>query len=300
MGLTQWLQATMSGEAWVTFWSLVSQLYGEEWLVVVVATLFWVTDRSFARFFVAVAVLQYWLNAFLKVLFAVSRPEASEGVRILGSTDDVLSRPSGHAQGSAAIYTLLARHVRRRWFRALAVVAITLIGVSRVYLGVHWPEDVVLGWSIGVGFTFAMAALWPWISAVATRLAFGVRLALEALIPFLLLVAWEIIPDMAAVAPTTRYSVLGALAGIWLGTLLEERWVGFDHRGPLPWQAIKLALGVALVMGVRLALKELFPTGDWADAVRYVFVGTTTSLFAPWLFVVVSPLVARQPRLGTV
>ena len=297
MDPTRSLQATLSGEARVTFWSVITQFYGEERLVVV-AALFWVTDRSFARFFITAAVLQYWANALLKVLFAVTRPESTGSFQVLGSSDDVLSRPSGHAQGSAVTYTLLARHVRRWWFTVLAVAVIALVGISRIYLGLHWWEDVVLGWAVGIGFVVAMAALWPWLSALATQLAFGVRVALAVLVPILLLVAWEVIPGMAAVTPTTRYSVLGALIGIWLGTLLEERWVGFDHRGPISWQAIKLVLGIALVMGVRLSLKELFPPGNLADGVRYVFVGTTASLVAPWLFVAVSPAAARRPRFG--
>lgn len=81
-----------------------------------------------------------------------------------------LSFPSGHATNSAIIYLTLAglvaqvtpRRVVRRYVLALAVILVGAIGASRVYLGVHWPSDVLAGWCAGTGW----AALWWWIAAV--------------------------------------------------------------------------------------------------------------------------------------
>ena len=73
------------------------------------------------------------------------------------------SFPSGHSATAAVVYltlgALIARALPRRGLRALAVgtaVALTLgIGVSRVYLGVHWPTDVLAGWVVGAGWALA-------------------------------------------------------------------------------------------------------------------------------------------------
>lgn len=87
-----------------------------------------------------------------------------------------LSFPSGHATNSAIIYLTMAglvaqvAHGRavRRYVLGLAVTLVGAIGVSRVYLGVHWPSDVLAGWCAGTGW----AALWWWIGAtVRARLA---------------------------------------------------------------------------------------------------------------------------------
>ena len=73
------------------------------------------------------------------------------------------SFPSGHAMTSAVVYltlaSLIARLTDRRRLKlyamSVAVVLTILIGVSRVYLGVHWPSDVLAGWMIGASWALA-------------------------------------------------------------------------------------------------------------------------------------------------
>ena len=84
-----------------------------------------------------------------------------------------LSFPSGHATNSAIVYLTLAglvaqvereRRVRTYTF-AVAILLTGAIGISRVYLGVHWPSDVLAGWCAGTGW----AAGWWWIGAATRR-----------------------------------------------------------------------------------------------------------------------------------
>jgi undecaprenyl-diphosphatase len=89
----------------------------------------------------------------VKALIARSRPDLVE--RLMEETSH--SFPSGHAANSAIVYLTLAtllfplvRGWRMRGFvLATAMSLVGLIGVSRVYLGVHWPSDVLAGWAFG-------------------------------------------------------------------------------------------------------------------------------------------------------
>ena len=82
-----------------------------------------------------------------------------------------LSFPSGHAMLSAITYltlgVLLARLSPRRAVKAyviaLAIILTLLVGVSRVYLGVHWPTDVLGGWCLGAGWALLCWAVAVWL-----------------------------------------------------------------------------------------------------------------------------------------
>ena len=93
------------------------------------------------------------LSALLKDFFARPRPDLVPHAAYVLTP----SFPSGHAFLSALVYltlaTLVARQLKRRRLRlhvmAVAVLLTMLVGTSRVYLGVHWPSDVLAGWAIG-------------------------------------------------------------------------------------------------------------------------------------------------------
>jgi undecaprenyl-diphosphatase len=106
----------------------------------------------------------------LKAGFHRPRPDlVSHGSMVYTS-----SFPSGHSMLSAIVYltggAMLALLHRRRMVRlyilACAVLATTLVGISRVYLGVHWPTDVLAGWSIGAAWA---ALCWLIVQRIGTR-----------------------------------------------------------------------------------------------------------------------------------
>lgn len=107
------------------------------------------------------------LSAQAKLLFNRPRPELVDHlVDVRG-----LSFPSGHATNSAIIYLTLALLITqvvpgrstRRYIIAVAVFLTGIVGISRVYLGVHWPSDVLAGWSIGTCWALAWWFLGAWL-----------------------------------------------------------------------------------------------------------------------------------------
>ena len=87
-----------------------------------------------------------------------------------------MSFPSGHAASSAVVYLTIAglasqvtpNRVARRYMLVVAILLVGAIGCSRVYLGVHWPSDVLAGWSFGT-----LWALGWWLATARARTSLG-------------------------------------------------------------------------------------------------------------------------------
>lgn len=138
-------------------------------LLVVASIMFLViSNRGKTALFVALATLSgAVLSTLLKLGFDRPRPDLIPHLTHTFST----SFPSGHAMVSAVVYltlgTLLARVVSGLWSKiyvmVIALILTGLIGLSRLYLGVHWPSDVLAGWAAGA----AWALLWWTIASVS-------------------------------------------------------------------------------------------------------------------------------------
>jgi len=103
----------------------------------------------------------------VKTLVARARPELTD--HLVQVTSE--SFPSGHAANSAIVYLTIAALIvqivegrgARTYILAITALLVTLIGISRVYLGVHWPSDVLAGWSFGTLWALAWWALGAWL-----------------------------------------------------------------------------------------------------------------------------------------
>ena len=185
------------------------------------------------------------------------------------------SFPSGHTTGAAAFYPALARLSGKAWAIALAIVLAILIGLSRNYLAVHWPVDVIVGLMIGLVSSLALSPhLAKWYEDEEKRLKFCRIACPISLAAALLLTAHMSLLGGDERAYGDLMRLLALSGGAWAGCILETRKVSFrvQHRPLKAVAVIALTLvGVIVIM----ALKPLFPSPfDQLGAfIRYSILG---------------------------
>jgi undecaprenyl-diphosphatase len=122
--------------------------------------------RRTARFVLLAVAGGTVLSSGLKALFDRPRPEFTQAVHVFSA-----SFPSGHATVSAVVYltlgVILAEQAKTRTLRVFyvtgALFLTVLVGLSRLYLGVHYPTDVVAGWALGAAWALCCLALALWL-----------------------------------------------------------------------------------------------------------------------------------------
>ena len=217
------------------------------------------------------------VNPLLKNSFRIERPIGVEGIdsqRLHTATGYAF--PSGHTQGATAFWTGMMTCVRRRWMYLVGTALIVLVAFSRMYLGVHWPGDVIGGVAAGVLTVLLVNRVFDFAAHRRNKL-------LLLLIVLPLGVGLLLFQDENYIKP------FGSLLGFWLGYVLEDRYIRFEVQAAWWLQAVKLVVGLALLVGIRAGLKGLFAVlfpADFmvADLIRYFFVGLWLTAGAPYVF----------------
>ena len=175
-GALLWIQEVLWGPVQDAFFSFYTQLGngGILWIALCVVLLFFPRTRK-AGFWALIAMLfgLVCTNVLLKHLVGRTRPWlVLEGLVPLVVEDDPNSFPSGHTCAAFACCVTWARCTGKRWLRCLCIAAALLMGFSRLYVGVHFPSDVLAG--CGVGCLCAWLS-WRAQRAVEARMGGGGR-----------------------------------------------------------------------------------------------------------------------------
>ena len=257
----------------------ITALGNEDFFMVLIPLMLWCVDLTVGIRLSVAFVLATVGNDALKTLFAHPRPfELDPTVGLYDAEGYGL--PSGHAQMAVVVWGVLAAEIRKRWAWIPAVILMGLIGFSRVYLGVHFPTDVLAGWAVGA---LLLIVYLQWQSPIERWLT--------SLKP-LQQIGLTVIPSLGVVLliPTlTTTSILGVLIGAGVGFVLLSELGGYRAHGPIWHRGARLVIGGAVLFALRIGLKALFPDPDDAlylamRLVRYTVMGLWTGLGAPLLF----------------
>jgi membrane-associated phospholipid phosphatase len=271
---------SIHGPALDAIFKAITFLGEEDFFIILLPVFLWCVDFAFgtrmAFFFLFSAIV----NSGVKDLFAQPRPFDLDPTVKLHEIEGY-GLPSGHSQSAVVVWGAIASYMRKRWAWAVAVLLMVLIGFSRVYLGVHFPTDVLAGWTLGAVLLVGYILLAPRIEAWLKKMSLAVRLALVVVIPLVLVL---LVPS------NDSLSAMGVFMGAGVGIVLTGQWVPFDAGGSLWQRVVRLLLGAVVLLALRFGLKAIFP--DEGEAlyallrfVRYALVGLWAGLGAPWLFV---------------
>ena len=261
----------------------------EEFYLVFLPLIYWCFNKRTGIRLAYAFLLSAYLNLFVKDLFGIPRPDDPR-IRFLRS-EPTPSFPSGHAQGTTVVWGYSATQWPNTAFWVVVIILVFLNSLSRVYLGVHFPQDQVGGITIGILYLLAF----NWVTAKwggkFAKLSLVAKVSLSVLLPIAFLVAH----------PSKNTAMtMGALAGMGLGFLLEGELVGFSADGPWRRKVLRFLVGVVLVIFFYVGLKTVSPTEVapalalvWR-AIRYGLVGVVGTFVAPWFFVKTALAEARR------
>ncbi len=266
------------------FFNIVTLLGSEVFYLLLLPLLYWCVDKHLAQKLAYLLLFSVYSNAALKSLFRHPRPFQydSQVLKLSVEPAEVLGYglPSGHSQMAIAVWGYLATQVRRQWIRVLAVALVILIPFSRIYLGVHFPTDVLAGLIIGAIWLGLFLLIEPRLEPWLARQSAGVQLALAVIVPIVLLGLHSSRDAVAAMA---------TLIGIGIGFVIEGRTLRFSTEGPAWQRTLRFFIGILVVLALREGLALVFP-GEGQDlyvlfrVIRYSAAGLWVALIAPWVF----------------
>jgi hypothetical protein len=284
----------------------VTALGQTEFYLMLFPLLYWSVDKRLGKHVAYLFLLAVATNALLKHAFRAPRPYwLDSNLNLLEAVD--YGVPSGHAEFTAVIYPFLAFWLRRRWFTIFTVLLIIAMCLSRVYLGVHFVHDVLVGLLLA-GLILGGYAIWQRrLAAKLDKRILGQKLLIVLAVPLIFAliyiivrliigepatsVAWRsFIPAAEREGVEAMVTAVATLTGFGIGVLFEASRVRFQTAGPVWQRNMRSVVGMIGTIFIWYGLRELFPEDPlWLGLslrfVRYLLTLLWVAYYAPMLFV---------------
>ncbi|MBQ8684920.1 MAG: phosphatase PAP2 family protein [Clostridia bacterium] len=266
-----------------TVLAFIFSLFGETlFLVLLICLIYWIADKSLGEKLVIVSFSSMSVNAFLKTTVARPRPFTTGRVSRLDIDTPVLSTtdlhayesfPSGHSQMSAGMFFTGAFHFRKKWAWILFPLLTLGVMLSRLYFGVHYPTDVIVGATLGIAFAW----FWEYIFRKKEGWKYYI-LAGFALLSVIL----------SVIAPSkSMLELCGCLCATAICLPIENKYIRFENAESGKKRIYRALVGIACV-GVVYGAFSLLPFAflelwGW-KLVKYFLTVVTGVLLVPYLF----------------
>ena len=145
------------------FFSTVTHLGEETFFIVFGLIFFWCINKKEGYYLLSIGFIGTIVNQFLKLWFRVPRPWVKDKdftiVESARAEATGYSFPSGHTQSSVGVFGGIARFNKKLWIRIICILACVLVPLSRMYLGVHTPADVLVSVALSLILVFGLYPL---------------------------------------------------------------------------------------------------------------------------------------------
>lgn len=304
------------GEWMLTPMNLISFLGSAEFYLLIMPILYWSIDAALGLRIGVILLSSDVLSYYIKIGFHTARPFWFSRQVESHAFEYSFGLTSSHAQNSAAVFGLIAATLKRWWVWVLCLILIFLIGLSRMYLAVHFPQDVLLGWAVGfllvwlfIRFEEPIAAWFTGTSLPVSILALFIISLLMLFVGLLLrslFAGWQIpaewvenarlaFPDEETINPF-GFSGLLTSSAIFFGLSGGALWIskrgGFSAQGEWWRRILRFIVGVVGVAILYFVLEPLLPEDPLLLAsvlgyILYALIGVWISALAPMIFLAI-------------
>lgn len=274
---------------------LITHLGEETAFLAIAIVVFWCVDKYQGYYLMGVGLFGNMANQFLKILCRIPRPWVRDpNFHALESAIPEASGysfPSGHSQTAVGTFGCIAATQKKNWIRCICIAIMILVPLSRMYVGVHTPADVLVGSGMALAMVFLFRPLMlgngkkniPVVLAALTVLSVAYLLYVE-LYPF----PADLDPHNYESAVKNGYTFVGCFVGLLIVWFVDEKKLQFTNEAVWWAQILKAVLGLAVVMLVKEGTKGVLNAilGDEmiARAVRYCLVVLTAGIVWPLTF----------------
>ncbi|MFZ5351286.1 MAG: phosphatase PAP2 family protein [Bacillota bacterium] len=244
----------------------------ETTIMVIVALVFWCISKDLGYRMGFIFLSGNALNLCLKETFHTARPIGVEGIESLRThTAHGYSFPSGHTQTSTMFWTTLMLYCKNKLLYIISILFFILVGFSRMYLGVHWPIDVAGGIVIGFIWVIIVNKIYDYTTKTKNGMIF-----LILLVPMFI--------GLIFFKTDSYYKACAAMLGLYIGYLIENRYIQYETEAGLITQIIKAVLGLVILLGLKEGIKVVLPETLISDFLRYTIIGIWITAGATYVF----------------
>lgn len=290
-----------------------------EFYMLIVPFIYWTIDKRLGIRALLLLVATDLITSSFKLFFHQPRPYWLGGVQEL-SQEATYGVPSSHASNSLAVGGYLAHRAKQNWFWVVISIVIFFIGLSRLYLGVHFLHDVLFGWLIGASMLWVgvnksdQIAAWVRQKSLSSQIGIGFAFSLAILVLMVLTrflvsatpdpVTWSQYSAEAR-SITHSFTLAGALFGSITGYALMREKAPFLPGQNSVKRALFYAIGIIVLLLIYRGLDVAFSMiaadesilGYILRYIRYALMTVWVTFGAPWVFLKTG---LAEPESGTI